>query len=248
MTYTKYSASGNDFVIMHTIKEDDFSQLAKKVCNRFEGIGADGLIVIVPNEQFAYKWLFYNSDGSTASMCGNGSRACAHYANFFNLAPANHTFLTTAGPIGCNVDDDVVRTALTKPFEIYQEFCEDGFVWWGVDTGVPHLVTIVEDLDVFDKNIASKLRYKYNANINFAKIADGKIFVRTFERGVEDETQACGTGMAACFLRAKNLGFVGNKAYVFPKSREELTLSFEDETLFFQGKVKRLFTVCDYFG
>ena len=248
MIYTKYSASGNDFIIFHTIKEADFSEMAKKICNRFDGIGADGLIVIVPDDEFDYKWLFYNSDGSTASMCGNGSRACAHYANFYQLASSNHTFITLAGPICCNVDGDVVRTALTEPFEIYEQFEEEGLVWWGVDTGVPHLVAIVDDLSVFDKTIAAKLRYKYNANINYAQILDGKIYVRTYERGVEDETQACGTGMAACFLRAKNLELVGDMAFVYPKSKEELTLSFENETLFFQGKVKKLFTICDYFG
>ncbi len=246
MNFVKYSASGNDFVIFHTIKEDDFSDLAKKVCDRFNGIGADGLIVIVPHDKLDYKWLFYNSDGSTASMCGNGSRACAHYAFDMKLAPSSHKFLTLAGEISCEVNQNIVRSELTKPFEIKSEFEEDGFLWWVVDTGVPHLVTFVNDLDLFDKQLARKMRLKYNANVNFAKYNDNKILVRTYERGVEDETLACGTGMAACFLRARNLGLVKNSSKIYPKSAEELTVSYENQKLFFVGEVKRLFTICDY--
>lgn len=246
MNFVKYSASGNDFVIFHTIKEVDFSELAKKVCNRFEGIGADGLIAIIPDENLDYKWLFYNSDGSSASMCGNGSRACAHYAVSFGLAGDSHSFSTLAGKISCEVDGDVVQTMLTKPFEVKEEFNEAGFVWWLVNTGVPHLVAIVDDLDVFDTKFAKNMRIKYNANVNYAKITQEGIFVRTYERGVEDETLACGTGMAACFLRAYNLGLVEQNAYVYPKSNEQLTLKISDENLFFKGKVKKLFTVCDY--
>ena len=94
MTYTKYSASGNDFVIFHTFIEKDYSELAIKLCNRTEGIGSDGLIALVPNSDHDFKWLFYNSDGSDAAMCGNGARACAHYAYSNNLAPADMKFLT----------------------------------------------------------------------------------------------------------------------------------------------------------
>lgn len=246
MNFVKYSASGNDFVIFHSIKEEDFSELAKKVCNRFDGIGADGLIVIVPDCELDYKWLFYNSDGSSASMCGNGSRACAHYAFSFGLAPKNHSFSTLAGKISCEVVDDIVQTELTKPFELKEPFSEDGFDWWIVNTGVPHLVSIVDDLNKFDKEIAKNMRIKYNANVNFAMISDINIFVRTYERGVEDETQACGTGMAACFLRAYDLGLVEQKAFVYPKSQEELTLSLKNGNLYFKGKVKKVFSVCDY--
>lgn len=246
MNFVKYSASGNDFVIFHTIKEADFSELAKNICDRFNGVGADGLIAIVPHDTLDYKWLFYNSDGSTASMCGNGSRACAHYAYLMKLAPSSHTFLTMAGEIKCDVQGDIVKTQLTKPIVLKDEFEEDGFVWWMIDTGVPHLVCFVTDLDLFDKELARKMRLKYDANVNFAKLSEGKIFVRTYERGVEDETLACGTGMAACFLRAKNLGLVQTQSKLYPKSGEELIVSYIDEKLFFEGRVKKLFTVCDY--
>ena len=89
MTYTKYSASGNDFVIFHTFLEKDYTNDAIKLCNRTEGIGADGLVVIVPSNEADFKWLFYNSDGSYASMCGNATRAVSHYAFTNNLVPSN---------------------------------------------------------------------------------------------------------------------------------------------------------------
>lgn len=242
MTYTKYSASGNDFVIFNTFIKKDYSALAVELCNRTEGIGADGLIVIVPHEKYDFEWLFYNSDGSEASMCGNGTRACAHYAYSNDLAPTAMTFLTNAGAIKSVVENNIVETQLTKPIIIKEPFEENGFTWWLVDTGVPHLVTIVDDLNVYDKELSRQMRVDYNANVNFAKIVDGKIYVRTYERGVEDETLACGTGMAACFLRANNLNLVENKTTVYPKSNEELTLTKVEETLFFKGAVKSIFT------
>ncbi|AXX85939.1 diaminopimelate epimerase [Malaciobacter marinus] len=242
MTYTKYSASGNDFVIFHSFIKKDYSKEAIALCNRTEGIGADGLIVLIPNSDYDFEWLFYNSDGSHAAMCGNGTRACAHYAYTNNLASSNMKFLTGAGAIESIVEDDVVQTQLTKPILIKDEFSQDGFTWYLVDTGVPHLVSIVDDLEKYDNNLASKMRYEYNANVNFAKIEDGKIYVRTYERGVEGETLACGTGMAACFLRANNLGLVEDIANVYPKSKEELTLTKKDEKLYFKGAVKKVFT------
>ena len=241
MTYTKYSASGNDFIISHSFLEKDFSKDAIKLCNRTEGIGADGFVVLVPNSDANFKWLFYNSDGSDAAMCGNASRACAHYAYNNNLAESKMQFLTGAGIIESIVEKDIVETQLTTPKVLKDAFEEDGFTWWIVDTGVPHLVTIVDDLEKYNHDLCAKMRYKYNANVNFARIDDGKIFIRTYERGVEGETLACGTGMAASFLRANNLNLVENRTFVYPKSKEELTLTSKDGNLFFKGAVKKVF-------
>ena len=96
MNITKYTASGNDFVIFHTFIKRDFSALAKQLCHRQEGIGADGLIVLVPHESLDFEWCFYNADGSSAGVCVNASRACAHYALDYDLAPAQMRFLTLA--------------------------------------------------------------------------------------------------------------------------------------------------------
>lgn len=241
MTYSKYSASGNDFVIFHTFKEEDFTQKAIELCNRTEGIGADGLVALIPNNEADFKWLFYNSDGSYAAMCGNATRAVSHYAFNNGLAHSSMKFLTGAGLIESSVEGNVVETQLTKPVIVKEPFEQNGFTWFLVDTGVPHLVTIVDDLEKYDHNLCSQMRYEHNANVNFAKIVDGKIYVRTYERGVEGETLACGTGMAACFLRANDLNLVDNTAFVYPKSGEELTLSKKNGTIYFKGAVKKVF-------
>ena len=242
MTYTKYSASGNDFVITHSFIEKDYTNDAIKLCNRTEGIGADGFVVIVSSNEADFKWLFYNSDGSDAAMCGNATRAVSHYAFTNNLVTSNEMkFLTGAGLIKSCVEGNIVETQLTAPKVVKEEFTEDGFTWYLVDTGVPHLVTIVDDLELYNHDLCAKMRYKYNTNVNFAKIEDDIIKVRTYERGVEGETLACGTGMAACFLRANDLRLVDDSTFVYPKSGEQLTLSKKDGTIYFKGAVKKVF-------
>ncbi len=237
MIYTKYDASGNDFVIFHTNEEKDYSELAIKLCSK-EYFDTDGLIVIVPHDTLDFKWLFYNNDGSEASMCGNGTRAVAHYAFSNHLAPKNMRFLTGAGEIACEVDGDIVQTQMTKPIEIKEPFVEDGFDCWIVDTGVPHCVIVVDDLEKFDLDICAKFRKKYNVNVNFVKEENGNLRVRTFERGVEGETLACGTGMVASFLRMLNLGKIKNEVKVYPTSNEELNIKSIDGVLYFKGAVK----------
>jgi len=244
MFISKYSASGNDFVIFHTFKEIDRSALAKKLCHRFNGIGADGLITLLPSNEADFKWQFYNSDGSEAEMCGNGSRAVAHYALTNGLAESEMKFLTKAGIITAKVDGDIVESELTSPKILKDEFSEEGFNWILIDTGVPHLVTLVDDLESYNKEISAKMRYKYNANVNFAKVENEFLRVRTYERGVEDETLACGTGMSACFLFANQKNLLGSESKVYPKSNEELTISLIDKKLFFKGRVKRVFDTC----
>ncbi len=242
MTYTKYSASGNDFIIFHTFIEKDYSKEAIELCNRTEGIGADGFVALVPSKQADFKWLFYNCDGSEASMCANATRAVGHYAYNNGLASKKMNFLTKAGLIEAEVGDNVVQTQMTKPMLIKEEFEQEGLFWYLIDTGVPHLVTLTDDLNKYNHALCEKMRYEYNANVNFAKVEDGRIYVRTYERGVEAETLACGTGMVACFLRALELGLVSNKAFVYPKSKEELIISKVDEEIYFKGSVKQVFT------
>lgn len=242
MTYTKYSASGNDFVIFHTFKEEDFSSDAVKLCNRTEGIGADGFVALVPSSEADFKWLFYNSDGSHAAMCGNATRAVAHYAYNNGLASNSMKFLTEAGLIESVVDGNIVETQMTEPVLIKETFEQEGLTWYLIDTGVPHLVTLVDDLNSYDHDLCAKMRYEHNANVNFAKVEENGIKVRTYERGVEGETLACGTGMVACFLRANELGLVENSSLLYPKSNEELTVSKIDGKLYFKGAVKKVFT------
>ena len=245
MNVAKYSANGNDFVIFHTFLKKDRSALAKEICDRQNGVGADGLIVLVPHDKYDFEWEFYNSDGSTAEMCGNGSRACAHYAFSNALAPAKMKFMTLAGVIGAEVDGALVKSELTPPKILDKEIKEGGKSWWKIDTGVPHLITFDADIENFDIEEARELRYKYNANVNIAAIRENGLHVRTYERGVENETLACGTGMASAFYRAYQEGRVKEETKVFPKSGDTLFLGIKDDTITFAGEVKAVFTT-DY--
>ena len=239
----KYNASGNDFVIFHSFTKRDYSQDAIELCNRNSGIGADGLIVLVPHETYDFEWLFYNDDGSSAQMCGNGSRACAHYAYTRELAPSSMSFLTIAGVIKAKVEGNLVTSDLTPPIIHSKEIQKAGLTWWKIDTGVPHLITFVEDIDNFDLKLARELRDEHNTNVNIAKVLeDGSMKVRTYERGVENETQACGTGMASAFYRANQEGLVKDNAKVYPTSGELLELALVDgKTITFKGAVQNTF-------
>nr|WP_321267185.1 diaminopimelate epimerase [uncultured Sulfurimonas sp.] len=242
MKCSKYSANGNDFVIFHSDIKEDRTELAKELCHRQDGIGADGLIVIVPNNDYDFEWQFYNSDGSHADMCGNGSRACAHYAYINNLASSSMSFLTGAGVINAEVDDDMVLSELTPPQILDKNIEFNKKSWWLINTGVPHLVHFTQNIEEFDIKEARELRYKYNANVNIAFIdADKNIKVRTYERGVEDETLACGTGMAACFYGAYMEDKIKNNIEVYPRSGDTLYLGMNDRTITFKGRVKNTF-------
>lgn len=244
MTLSKYSANGNDFVIFHTFVKEDRSNLAKQLCHRQNGIGADGLIVLVPSDEHDFEWQFYNSDGSEATMCGNGSRACAHYAYSNHLAPAAMKFLTGAGVIKAVVDGAMVQSDLTPPIMLNDNIEEFGAKWQLINTGVPHLVCLVEDITHFNIQEARELRHKYNANVNIALVADKEhMVVRTYERGVEDETLACGTGMAASFWAAYLSGLVNDNISVNPKSGDTLYLGKNDTTIIFGGEVTKVFEV-----
>ncbi|MEA3330927.1 MAG: diaminopimelate epimerase [Campylobacterota bacterium] len=242
MRVAKYSANGNDFVVFHSDVKKDRSELAKEICHRQDGIGADGLIVIIPHPKYDFEWQFYNSDGSSAEMCGNGSRAAAHYAFVNNLAPKNMSFLTEAGVINAQVDDEMVLSELTPPKILEKDIEFGGKNWWKLDTGVPHMVSFTENIEEFDIKEARELRYEYNANVNIAFIDKNKnLKVRTYERGVEDETLACGTGMAACFYRAMLEEKVGKSIEVYPRSGDTLYLGMNDRTITFKGRVKNTF-------
>jgi len=241
MTVSKYSANGNDFVIYHAFVKVDRSETAKRLCHRQEGVGADGLIVLLPHERHDFEWQFYNADGSEAEMCGNGSRAAAHYAYSHGLAGSEMRFLTLAGVIEATVDGDVVTSELTPPKVLEKTIEAFGEIWWLVDTGVPHLVALRESVERFDLSRARELRHRFNANVNVCALDGDILRVRTYERGVEDETLACGTGMAACFLRAHREGKAPERMTVVPTGGERLELAVKGETLTLKGAVRHTF-------
>lgn len=239
---TKYNASGNDFVIYHSSLKKSRNELAKLLCNRHEGVGADGLVVLVPHADYDFEWEFYNSDGSVALMCGNATRAVAHYAIERGIS-INSTaqFLTGAGVISATVNGVYVVTDMLEPKIVDREIVEFDKKWWLIDTGVPHLVTQVENIEDFSIEDARELRYKYDCNVNIYFLDEDCIKVRTYERGVEDETLACGTGIMASFVKAHSEKLVKDITPVYPKSNEELYAEFDNGQYKFGGKVSRVF-------
>ncbi len=255
MILYKYCANGNDFLVFHTLdRQGDYSELARRVCDRHNGIGADGLVALLPfsDEAIAYQWDFYNADGSRANMCGNASRCVAHYAYNLGLAPKTHRFIThssmQAQIIKVSVQGEIVSSNLglyrnlfalsALPSELAQKV--DSSVpkdlaatllnpsrWHYIDTGVPHLVCFVQEW--FDhsspsiKAFMQELRIHFNANVNLAYASD-EIYLATYERGVEDITLACGTGMAAVLLVGHIAYGLEGSAVLVPPSGDRLEL------------------------
>lgn len=249
MNFYKYCASGNDFVVYADEGKKDRRELAKMLCDRHSSIGADGLIVLLPHERYDFEWDFYNCDGSMPSMCGNGARAAAHFAVHFLHKPSHLEFLTKAGVIKARVENNAVEIMLGKVKDEKAPFEFVGKIWQTCDTGVPHLVHFCDDINEFDEQICQKAREKFNANVNFAQILNPThLKVRTYERGVEGETLACGTGMAASFYLAHKDKRLENSVLVQPKSEEKLYLRYENEQIFFKGEVRCCFEAKYHFS
>jgi len=242
MTVTKYSANGNDFILFIAQEHDDRSALAQKLCHRQNGVGADGLVVVLPHRKYDFEWEFYNSDGSKAAMCGNASRAVAHFAHEKGISKEGKaTFLTGAGVIRATINGLYVVSDMVAPKILRNDIQEPSGEWWLIDSGVPHLVCVREKIDEFDLVEARRLREKYNANVNICCLKEEALYVRTYERGVEDETLACGTGMVACFIRLHQENRVAEEIKVHPKSGDELYVSYEEGIYRFGGKVTKTF-------
>ena len=217
VSFVKMSGTGNDFIVMDhrhpfvpLAEQPDF---ARKICRRRFSVGADGLILIEESVRADFSWRFYNADGSVAEMCGNGARCAARYAHMNGMAGPRMTFETLAGIVEAEVleANGDVRLRLTAPsdFRLGLGIKLAGMerVVHYVNTGVPHAVVFVED-EVPVREWGRELRFHpmfqpAGTNANFVRLlAGGALQVRTYERGVEDETMACGTGAAAAALIA----------------------------------------------
>jgi diaminopimelate epimerase len=242
MTLTKYSANGNEFIIFIAKQKADRRQLAAKLCHRQNGVGADGMVGVLPHEQYDFEWEFYNADGSRADMCGNASRAVAHFAHEKGISKDGKAeFLTGAGVMRATINGLYVVSDMPPPKILDTTIKEDGESWWLINTGVPHLVAIRESIEAFDIDQMRRLRHKYNANVNICHPMQSELYVRTYERGVEDETLACGTGMVACFVRGYQEGLLKESVKTTPRSGDELYISLEEGIYRFGGKVTKTF-------
>jgi len=241
MYVTKYNASGNDFVIFHDSERRERHALARLLCDRQKGVGADGLVVLIPHPEYDFEWEFYNADGSEASMCGNATRAVSHYAVEKGISVGDRAeFLTGAGVIRTEVNGLYVITEMPAPTILHRDIEAYGHTWWLIDTGVPHLVS-EQPIEAFDLEMARTLREQYDANVNIFTIEEDVIRPRTYERGVEGETLACGTGIMACYVRAREEAKARELSVVFPRSGEELYMEYREGTYRFGGQVTKTF-------
>jgi diaminopimelate epimerase len=242
--FYKMQGNGNDFILIDNrrgiLQGKNLTRLAKQVCHRNRSVGADGLIVVIPSKKADFKWRFFNSDGSEAEMCGNGSRCAARFAHLKKIAKKDMTFETLAGIIHAEVKKDTVRVQLTNAYGLRTNITIplDRGTRTGhfINTGVPHLVYLSDHLDAEDvegegrKTRQHEIFKPEGTNVNFVQI-DGphRLRIRTYERGVEGETLACGTGAVAAVLIAAALCKASSPTTVMTKGGDRLVVSFKRE-------------------
>jgi diaminopimelate epimerase len=239
--FTKMNGAGNDFVLIdnrgETLKLS--REQIVRLCHRQRGVGADGLFLLVPNKsgKAQWSWEFYNSDGSTADMCGNAARCFARFVARKTGATGQTTFETGAGVITAAFSGDQVTVNLTTPKDLRLDqwiVVQSGKLQvHSVNTGVPHAVVFVPDADqAMVRQLGAEIRFHQHfapkgANVNFVQVlGPNSIRVRTYERGVEGETLACGTGVAASALISASVhGFI-SPVQVQVQGGDSLQVSF----------------------
>jgi diaminopimelate epimerase len=240
--FYKMSGTGNDFILIDnrdgSLAVGDVAAFARSLCERKVSVGADGLFLIERSEKVDFRWRFFNADGSEAEMCGNGARCAARFASLLGIAGERMSFETGAGIIDAEVRGDIVKVRLTEPRDLVMndqiQIRNQMLFVHSINTGVPHVVYFVRDpdgFDVFDTGRAIRYHDHYQpagTNANFVSVVDNHtIRVRTYERGVEDETLACGTGSVASVLIAARKGLVESPVDVRVQSGELLRIYFE---------------------
>jgi diaminopimelate epimerase len=261
--FAKMSGAGNDFIVIdhrHSlIPLQDQAEFVRAVCRRMFSAGADGLILIENSEKADFSWRFYNGDGSVAEMCGNGARCAARFAYARGIADKKMSFETLAGIIEAEVlEDDDVSLLMTAPcdykrglsVELDGKQAEISFM----NSGVPHVVMFVEEgVEIPVKEWGYTIRFHdqfqpAGTNVNFVQaLGDGTIQVRTYERGVEDETMACGTGAVASAIFATEKGITSSPVRITTSGGEHLTIVFdmqEDgtaENVYLQGPARIIY-------
>ncbi len=260
--FFKMQGSGNDFVFVVNddpgVGPEDMPAWARQLCRRSFGVGADGLIFLersTTSGQPGVRWHFYNADGSRAEMCGNGSRCAAMLAFRLGMVPASHVLETDAGPVKAEVKPEAgqVKVELTPPHDLQlnldlaveHEELQVHFV----NTGVPHAVLVTTDAAGMDiSRYGPGIRYHprfapQGANVNLMQVKDrSSISLRTYERGVEGETYACGTGAVASALIGHELGLLDSRVDVDTSGGEELRIFLDSSRVHLQGQAVLVYT------
>lgn len=251
--FFKMNGAGNDFILVdhrHPLfDQQELPDIVRKVCRRKFGVGADGFVLIESSDQADFKWQFFNSDGSVAEMCGNCARCAARFAYIQGIAPSTMHFETLAGIIGARVDGGTEVTITMTPahsLELSREIVLDdtAITVHSMDTGVPHVVYFVDDIKAVDIDILGPaLRYHpvfepAGTNVNFVSIGQDRIYVRTYERGVEEETYACGTGVVASALVTYFLDKITPPVLVETVGGDTLSVLFNPEQEEFEQHIQ----------
>jgi diaminopimelate epimerase len=255
--FTKLHGNGNDFILVDEVRQEQVPEASKGkfatlCCRRNLGIGGDGVLFITGSARANLRMRLFQPDGSEAEMCGNGIRCLAKYAWETGYVGTSFDVETLAGIISIQVREmdntfwakvDMGVPNFERPCipaigqgEFMKEQLE-GFEVSAVNTGVPHAVIFVKDLDLSLEDIAPRIRYSpefpEGTNVNLVKVGNS-LSIRTFERGVEGETLSCGTGSVACAAMARKLGLVGDEVVV-ETNGGPLIVSFEGDRAFLEG-------------
>ncbi|MFC1828939.1 diaminopimelate epimerase [Thermodesulfobacteriota bacterium] len=242
LTFYKMSGSGNDFIIIDNrnavVREEHLIDFITNVCRRKMSVGADGVILLENSDTVDFKWRFYNSDGSVAEMCGNGARCVSRFAYLNAVAGPALSFETDAGIVSAQIKNDRVKIKMTDPADFLTDctiqLAAGPVSVCSINTGVPHVIVEVDDLDAVDVvGMGREIRYhdRYSpagTNVNFISPQNGGAFeIRTYERGVEDETLACGTGAVAGAIVAAHKVGAKSPVTVVPRSGEPLFIYYK---------------------
>lgn len=249
LTFYKYQGTGNDFVMIDNrssiFKKED-TNLISRICNRHFGIGADGIILIEEDKEFDFKMIYFNADGSQ-TFCGNGARCAVAFAKQLEIINQKTQFIAVDGPHYAEIIDNIVSL---KMIDVDDVKVNENSVF--AYTGTQHHVEMVDELTtypVFENG--KKVRYSYEspgANVNFVQQIDDSTFrVRTYEKGVEDETLACGTGVTAVAIAMHKTNKTNSKRISLPVEGGNLEVSFEEENgnytnIFLKGPAKFVFS------
>jgi len=230
ISFNKYQGTGNDFIIIDN-RDGNFdpgnNRLVNKLCDRRFGIGADGLILISNHPELDYEMKYYNSDGKEGTMCGNGGRCAASFAYKSGIAGRSQKFMATDGVHRAEIKNDIV-SLLMQDVKDLKTINGNYFI----NTGSPHYMIFRDDVETMDVyGEGKKLRWADDfapggTNVNFVRPEKNFIYVRTFERGVEDETLSCGTGVTASAIAAVLSGHFGTATVPIKTRGGDLSVSF----------------------
>lgn len=240
LTFTKMNGAGNDFVMVDNrdLRYDLDKAAIARICDRHRGVGADGLIAVEPAQgEEDFRMRYYNADGGEAEMCGNGARCFARFASSISGQTGLVKFETPAGVITAKLHHGLVELAMSTPKDLalgtVLPVKGNKLTVHFVNTGVPHAVALVDDLASVDVvGLGSGLRYHEHfqpkgTNANFVAKRDADFAIRTYERGVEGETLACGTGVVAAALILNQVEGTPSPIGVWVQGGDRLEVGFE---------------------